>query len=386
MTVERRIPLSVPTLAGDELAYLRECIESGWVSTAGPFVTRFERAVADYVGARHAVSTSNGTAALHIALLVAGVGPGDEVLVPDLTFIAPVNAVRYCGAEPVFVDVERETWQMDPDAVEAYLEANAERAGQEVRDRRTGRRIGAILPVHLLGLPADLDRLLRVAETWGLPLVQDAAQSVGVRYRGRMVGTLGAVTAFSFNGNKIITSAGGGMVVTDDEAWARRALYLTTQAKDDPLYFRHDTIGFNYRLTNVHAAIGLAQLEQLEGLIAAKRAIHERYRAMLAPRHDLRWVVERPDDRAIYWLVSLTMEGGVERRDRVLRRLLSAGIEARPPWKLNHTQLPYRDAATGPITQAAVIEAEGLHLPSSSSLTEDDQQRVVEELERALDA
>jgi perosamine synthetase len=380
----RRIPLAVPVLGGREAEYVRECLESGWVSTAGPWVGRFERAVADYLGVRAAVATCNGTAALHVALLSVGVQPGDAVLVSDLTFIAPVNAIRYCGAEPIFIDVDRERWQMDPAELREFLAEETRRDAGECRDRRTGRRIRAILPVHLLGLPAPIDQIGALAEEFGLALVQDAAQGLGALSRGRKVGTLGGVTTFSFNGNKIVTCGAGGLVATNDEAAARQAQYLTTQAKDDPLYFRHDHVGFNYRLSSLHAALGLAQLERIDEFIAAKRAIFSRYRDALATRADLRWVEEAPGDRAIYWLASFTLAGGRARRDRVLRELIDAGIEARPPWQPNHLQQPYRNSRQGVIRQTLDIVDTGLHLPSSASLTPDDQAYVVDVLTQTL--
>jgi perosamine synthetase len=380
----RRIPLSEPAIGPHEQRYIAECLASGWVSTAGPWVPRFEQAVAARVGAREAVATNNGTAALHTALLVAGVGPGDAVVVPDLTFIAPVNAIRYCGAEPVFVDVDADRWQIDPASVRAYLETGTERRTGGPVDRASGRRIAGILAVHLLGLPAPIDPLLALAAEWRVPLVQDAAQAMGVETAGRRVGSFGGLVAFSFNGNKTITAGAGGMVVTDDPEQALRARYLTTQAKDDPVYFRHDTVGFNYRLSSLHAALGLAQLERIDALVEARRAIRRRYREALAGQADVRWVEEAPGDRATYWLTSLAIDGDRARRDRVLRALIDAGIDARPPWQVNSTQRPYAAASRVDVTRAARIADIGLHLPSSAGLSVDDQARVIETLTAAL--
>ena len=296
--IDRRIPLAVPLVGAHEADCVRQCVESGWVSTAGPWVGRFEAAVAEYLGVRHAVATCNGTAALHIALLAAGVQPGDLVLVPDLTFIAPVNAIRYCGAEPVFVDVDADRWQMDPAAVREFLTTRTVRDDGICRERQSGRPIRAMLPVHLLGLPVPVDELRPLAGDFGLAVVQDAAQGLSGQYNGRKIGTLGGVTTFSFNGNKIVTCGAGGVVVTDDDEVARRAQYLTTQAKDDALYFRHDHVGFNYRLSSLNAALGLAQLERIDDFLAAKRAIYARYRSAFADRSDLRWVEEAAGDSA----------------------------------------------------------------------------------------
>jgi perosamine synthetase len=384
--IDRQIPLAVPVVGEHEAESVRRCVESGWVSTAGPWVGRFERGVADYLGVAHAVATCNGTAALHIALLAAGVQPGDLVLVPDLTFIAPVNAIRYCGAEPVFVDVDADRWQMDPAAVREFLITQTVRNDGFFRERQSGRAIRAMLPVHLLGLPVPVDELRSLAGEFGLAFVQDAAQGFSGQYKGRKIGTLGGVTTFSFNGNKIVTCGAGGVVVTDDDDVARRAQYLTTQAKDDALFFRHDHVGFNYRLSSLNAALGLAQLERIDDFLATKRRIYARYREALAHRADLRWVEEAAGDRASYWLASFVMDGGRDRRDRVLRALIESGIQARPPWQANHTQQPYRRNLHGTITHSLAIVDTGLHLPSSVSLSDDDQGFVIDTLEKALGA
>jgi perosamine synthetase len=237
------IPLSVPEINGNEWEYVKECLDSNWVSSAGPFVERFEQMVADYVGTQHAVATVNGTAALHLALLVAGVQPDDEVLVPALTFIAPANAVRYAGAWPVFIDAEPAYWQMDAEKVMNFLEHRCAWANGELRNKNTGRRVRGILPVHILGHPCDMDPIVDLARKFRLVVIEDATESLGALYKERMVGHLGDVACFSFNGNKVITTGGGGMIVTDNEAWAERARYLSTQAKDNPVEYIHNEIG-----------------------------------------------------------------------------------------------------------------------------------------------
>ncbi len=374
------IPLSVPTFEGNEARYLEECIRSGWVAD-GPFIRRFEEAVAARTHAENAVATSSGTAALHVALLLAGVRPGDLVLVPDLTFIATVNAVRYCEATPLFVDVSEQDWQLDPQALRAVLEERGEMRATGTFDRETGRPIRAVLAVHLLGFAAPRI-LLEVAQAWGIRLVQDAAQALGVLDGGRPVGGEGLL-ALSFNGNKIVTSAGGGMVLTDAEAEAERARYLVNQAKDDAVRFRHDNVGFNYRLSNLHAAVGLAQLEGLDGRIERKRVLHRRYTEAIADAPGVEVVPEPPGQRASFWLTTVRIRGE-GRRDAVLDALRSERIEARPPWRLNHRQVPYRDCPRGALEVAPRLEAEGLHLPSSLSLSDAEQDRVVESLRRAL--
>ena len=269
------IPLSVPCLAGNEWAYVKECLDTNWVSSVGAFVDRFEGMAAAALGVGHAVATMNGTAALHIALKLAGVEADDEVVVSDLTFIAPANVVRYLGAWPVFVDAEPRYWQMDPQKLRDFLRKECDFAGGTLKNRHTGRRVAALLPVHILGHPCDMDPILEEAGAFGLPVVEDATESLGVRYNGRPAGSFGRMACLSFNGNKILTTGGGGMLVTNDAELARRARHLTTQAKDDTVEYIHGEVGFNYRLTNVLAAIGVAQMEQLESHVADKRATAE---------------------------------------------------------------------------------------------------------------
>ena len=276
------IPLCVPSMGGNEWAYVKECLDINWVSSLGAFVDRFETELAEYVGSKHAVATASGTAALHIALLVAGVEPDDEVLLPALTFIAPANAVRYCQAWPVFIDVEPRFWQLDIDRVARFLEDECVVREGALHNRASGRRVKAVLPVHVLGHPVDMNPLLGLARRYGLAVVEDATESLGARYKDRLVGNLGDIAVFSFNGNKLITTGGGGMIVTDSREWADRARYLTTQAKDDSIEYVHNEVGFNYRLTNVQAAMGCAQLEDIEDRLTAKRAVAEAYRDGLA--------------------------------------------------------------------------------------------------------
>ena len=275
------IPLIVPELRGNEWSYIKECLDTNWVSSVGTYVDQFEKMTAEQVGCKYAVATVNGTAALHIALLLAGVQPDDEVLVSSLTFIAPANTIRYVGAWPVFIDAEPEYFQIDPSAVIEFLENECCWDGRELRNRKTGRRVKAILPVHILGHPVDLDPILEVAARYSLPVIEDATEGLGARYRGRSLGSLGNAGCFSFNGNKIITTGGGGMFVTNDAQWAARAKYLTTQAKDDPIEYVHNAVGYNYRLTNILAAMGCAQMEQLDSFVGTKRQIANKYKDSL---------------------------------------------------------------------------------------------------------
>jgi len=373
------VPLCVPTIGGNEWTYVKECLDTEMVSSVGGYVGRFEEACARLTGTRRAVATVNGTAALHIALLVAGVRPGDEVLVSTLTFIAPVNAIRYAGATPIFIDAEPDYWQMSAEQVRAYLATECSYDGSVLRNTRTGRRVAAVLPVHILGHPVDMDTLLSVAREYGLPVIEDATESLGAVYRGRDVGGLGDAGCLSFNGNKLITTGGGGMIVTNSHAFADRAKYLTTQAKDDPLEYVHGEVGFNYRLTNVAAAIGCAQTEQIGAFLGKKRVIAERYAEGLADVSGVTLMPEAPWARSALWLYTILVDEerfGMSSRE-LLRRLANDGIQTRPLWQPAHISPAHADAPRFSCPVASRLHRDALSLPSSVSLNETDQARVV---------
>lgn len=376
------IPLSVPVLRGNEWAYVKECLDTGWVSSVGAFVNRFESELASYVGTRHAVATVSGTAALHVALRVVGVEPDDEVLVSTLTFIAPVNAIRYLGAWPVLMDADPTYWQMDPEKVAAFLTEQCHWREGKLINRETGRRVRAILPVHLLGHPVDMDPILELAQKYELPVVEDATESLGAEYRRRRVGRLGDIACFSFNGNKVITTGGGGMIVTDHAPLAERARYLTTQAKDDPLEYVHNEIGYNYRLTNIQAALGVAQLEQLEQFLAAKRRTADFYNTHLSQVPGIILPAEAPWARSSFWLYTVLVEAaqyGVDNRE-LMRRLRTQAVEVRPLWRPAHLQNPYRSSQAYCIEVADRLYRDGLSLPSSVNLDDDSRVCVVRAL------
>jgi perosamine synthetase len=380
------IPLSVPTLCGREWEYVKECLDTNWVSSAGEFVTRFERDVAAYVGRAYAVATVNGTAALHAALAVAGVEADDEVLLPALTFIAPANAVRYLGAWPVFVDVEPDYWQLDPGKVADFLRYETVWRDGATRNRTTGRRIRAIVPVDTLGHPADLDPILELARSYHLRAVEDATESLGARYKGRPVGALSDIACFSFNGNKIVTTGGGGMIVTDDPKVAERVRYLTTQAKDDPIEYVHHAVGFNYRLPNVLAAIGVAQLEQLDAFVVVKRRIAAAYAAALAAVRGVTPMREGPWATSTFWLFTTLIDAaacGLDSR-ALIRQLDEQGIQARPLWQPLHHSPAHAGAQAYRCDVADAVYAAAVSLPSSVSLTADDQQRVIDTVSSAV--
>jgi perosamine synthetase len=328
---------------------------------------------------------NSGTAALHLALLAAGVGPADLVIVPDLTFIAPANAVRYCGGDPVLVGVTRDTWQLDVGSVERFLLEECETAAGRTTERRSGRRVAAIVPVHLLGHPVDMDALMAACDGRGIAVVEDATETLGGRYRGRSVGTIGQTGCFSFNGNKIITSGGGGMITTDDAGIASRARYLSTQARDDNREYVHDSIGFNYRLTNVQAAVGLAQLELLDEHVRRKRAIAARYAEALRDVPGVTLPSEAPWAHATFWLYTILVDAPAARSSReLIADLAQAGIEARPLWAPIHEQRPYRDVRAYEVGASRWLYERGVSLPCSVGLSDADQSRVIEAVRRSL--
>lgn len=376
------IPLIEPEIRGNEWKYVQECLETGWVSSAGPFVDRFEQLVARRCGCQHAIATVNGTSALHVALLVAGVQPDDEVLVSTLTFIAPVNAIRYVGAWPVFVDAEHDYWQMDPVRVVEFLEHKCRWSNGALYNQRTGRRVTAIVPVHVLGHPVDLDPILMAARKFGLKVIEDATEGLGATYRDRPLGSIGDIGCFSFNGNKIITTGGGGMLVTSNEDWARKAKYLTTQAKDDPIEYIHKEIGYNYRLTNVQAAIGCAQMEQLEAYVAAKQEIADRYAVALSDVSGIVPMQEAPWAKSTFWMYTVLIneeKAGVNSR-HLLQALAAQKIQSRPLWQPIHQSPAHVLSCTEKLPVSERLSKEALSLPCSVGLSQDAQQRVINQI------
>jgi perosamine synthetase len=373
------IPLSAPHLSGNEWKYIKDCLDTGWVSSVGAYVTRFENDLARAAAVPHGVATTCGTAALHVAFLVAGVKPGDEVLVSSMTFIAPVNAIRYANAVPVLVDAEEQHWQMDVPQVREFLTIGCERREGGVFNKVSGRRVAAIVPVHILGHPVDMNALMLLADEFGLTVIEDATESLGSTYHGRPVGGLGHMGCYSFNGNKIITTGGGGMLVTANEAWAKKARYLTTQAKDDPQEYIHHEIGYNYRLTNIQAAFGCAQMELLTGYVARRRAIQALYRAALADVPGIRFQDEAAGVQSNYWLTTVYIDRalfGMTARE-LRQKLKNAQIEARPLWQPAHLSPAHQDAFKLPCPVSEDLFANCLSLPSCSFATDADIGRVI---------
>ena len=380
------IPLSVPNFGGHEKEYVNEAVVSEWVSTGGSKVADFEKAIADYVGMPRAVACNSGSSGLHLAAMVAGIQRGDEVIVPSLTFIAAVNPVtRYMGAEPVFIGCD-DSLCICPDAVEEFCRDRCEMRDGALYNKTTGARVRALVVVHVFGNMADLPRLTEIARRYNLVLIEDATEALGTRYTsgpfaGRMAGTIGDVGVYSFNGNKIITTGAGGMVVSNHPDWAEHAKHLSTQAKSNELQFFHDEVGYNYRMTNLQAALGLAQLEQLEGFIAHKHARWQQYKDALDGVNGYRILGFREDcTRPNKWFYSLYLTDERHDRDTLIQKLHEQSIQTRPVWALIHQQADYGRNEAYAMAKAEDYRAHIVNLPCSTNLSEEDCQRVIDAL------
>ncbi len=367
-----RIYLSPPHMGEDERKLLLEAFDSNWIAPLGPHVDAFEREMAEYAGAKHAAALSSGTAAIHLALRILGVGRGDEVVVSSLTFCGSLNPIVYQGATPVFVDSTRESWNMDPALLEEELAECA----------RRGTLPKAVIAVDLYGQCADYDRIAAACARHGVPLVEDAAEALGATYRGKRAGTLAPMGVYSFNGNKIITTSGGGMLVSDRKEWIDEARFLATQARDPAPHYQHSQIGFNYRMSNLLAAVGRGQLRVLDERVARRRRVNELYRKALAGVPGIELMPEAGYGRANCWLTCITIDPkafGATRED-VRLRLEAKNVEARPVWKPMHMQPVFRDCRVRGGAVAADLFDRGLCLPSGSSLTDSELSMVVDEI------
>ncbi len=378
--MEQWIPLSVPNLKGKELEYVTHAIETEWVSTAGPYITDFENRLAEYVRSKGAIACQSGTAGLHLALLACGVESGDEVIVPTLTFIAAVNPVKYIGAEPIFMDCD-DSLTMDPDKLEEFIETQCYIDNETLINKVSGKQIKAMIVVHVFGNMADMERICNIADKYHLKLIEDATEALGTyytsgRYKGHFAGTMGDIGVFSFNGNKIITTGGGGMIVTNNIKYLEYCRYLSTQAKNDTLYFIHDEIGYNYRMTNLQAALGLAQIEQLEEFIQIKKDNYILYKQL-----GLELVDFRQDIRPNYWFYSLITDS----RDSLLNYLEDHKIQTRPIWKLIHLLKPYENNQKYKIEKAIHYYEHVLNIPCSSNLMKENVYDVVNAISRYME-
>lgn len=362
------VGLHIPDITDAEKQRVQECLDSTFVSSVGSFVGEFEQGIAAFTGSLHGIAVSNGTSALQVALELAGVTDGDDVIVPTLSFIATANAVSHAGAQPYFVDSDQETLGLSVEAVGQVLRA-ARSTSDGLINAHTGRRIAAIVPMHTLGHPMRITELVDLADAYGVPVVEDAAESLGSRVGSRHTGTFGRLGIVSFNGNKILTTGGGGMILTDDEELARRARHLTTTAKLPHRWeFEHDEVAYNFRMPNLNAALGVAQLERLPGFLDAKRRLAERYRAAFDGVDGLRFLTEPQGTESNYWLCAVRVEGGMARRDELLEATNDAGLQCRPFWNLLHTQKPYRDLPHASTPVADALHASVVCVPSSPAL------------------
>ena len=364
---KRMISLSEPEISGNEWKYIKECLDTGWVSSAGKYVNKFEKMTADYVGTKYAVAVVNGTAAIHLSLLTCDVKPDDEVIVPTLTFIAPVNTVRYCNAVPVFMDCEPETLCIDVQKTSDFISKKCEqRRDGYTYNKGTGRRIKAVIPVHIFGHPVDMNPLLEVCKRNNIDIIEDATESLGSEYKGKKTGSFGAAGCFSFNGNKIITTGGGGMVVTDNINIAKKVRHLSTQAKKDNFEYDHDEIGYNYRLTNTQAAMGLAQMERIQEFVNIKRRNASIYSALLSEVKDVKFLWEDAQVKSNFWFY--TIKVAKRHKKKLINYLLSKNIQVRPVWKLIHTLPMYKGSQTYRIENAVKAYETCINLPCSLSL------------------
>ena len=380
------IPLSVPSLKGNEWEYVKECLDTEWVSSAGKYVNLFEKNIAEYTGVKFAVACVNGTSALQVSLRLAGVQPGDEVIVPSLTFIAPVNAITYIGASPVFMDSDK-NYNIDSDKTIEFIKYETVFEDGFTYNKTTKKKISAIVPVHVWGNAVWLDKLVSVCDELNIAVVEDASESLGTfykqgKYSGKHTGTIGKLGCISFNGNKIITTGGGGMILTNDKKLADKASYLTTQAKDDPVRYVHHEIGYNFRLTNIQAALGVAQLEQLPIFLKRKREIYRQYKTALEGM-DAITLAEVPDFAGNnHWLNILQVESEAygEDREEIMQRLEKNNIQTRPVWIPNHLQKPYYNCQTYKIEQAVKLVEKSLCLPSSVNIENTQIQYIIKTL------
>lgn len=358
------IPLHEPKFIGNEKKYLNDCIDSTFVSSVGKYVDTFEKEFAKTVGSKYAIATVNGTAALHIALILANVQKEDEVITQPLTFIATCNAISYCGAKPIFADVDLDTLGLSPNSLKSFLETNCEIIENKCINKTTGKTIKACVPMHTFGHPCKIEEIKEICDEWNIVLVEDAAESLGSYYKEKHTGTFGIVGAFSFNGNKIITSGGGGVIVTDNEALAKRAKHLTTTAKiPHPFEYVHNEIGYNYRLPNINAALLVAQLEQLDVFLKSKRELAIKYKEFFS-NHDLTFIEEPKDSKSNYWLQAVLLDD-VNQRDDFLEFTNKNSVMTRPIWRLMNELEMFKDCQKTDLKNAKYLEQRVVNIPSS---------------------
>jgi perosamine synthetase len=381
MSNEKLIPLSVPNIAGNEWKYVKDCLDTGWISSVGSYVTQFEQMVADFSGAKYGVAAVNGTAALHIALLLSGVKQNDYVILPNLTFVASANSIKYLGADPLLIDADPDLWQMDLDLLEEFLENETDEKDGYLFYIKDGRRIGAIMPVHILGNICDMDRFLSIVKKYPLPIVEDATESLGTKYKGRNAGRFSPLACLSFNGNKIISTGGGGCIITDDEELAKHAKHITTTAKASTDEYYHDEVGYNYRLVNVLAAIGVGQMELLPSFIKRKKECVAFYKKELTGVADIRFQKELPDVETNGWLFTIQ----TDKQNELLNHLNVNKILSRRFWMPMNKLPMYKDCVyIQEKNNSEYIYNTCLSIPCSTSITDEELMIVVKEIKEAI--
>lgn len=373
--------LSGPNMGGNELKYVTECIETGWVSSVGAYVDQFEKMSAEFAGTKYAVATSSGTTALHICLVMMGVTSDDYVIAPNITFIATLNAIKYTGASPILIDTDENNWQIDLALLEEFLTNETEQKSGACHYKTDGRRIPVIMPVHVLGNICDMDRLLAIAKQHNLIVIEDSTEALGSYYKGKHAGSFGLMGTFSYNGNKIITTGGGGMIVTDDEALAKKAKHLTTQAKSDPFEYIHDEIGYNYRLVNVAAAMGVAQMEQLPGFLKRKKEIIAYYKKELEGVGDIKFQLVSEEVNPNWWLPTIF----TKKQKEVLKVLNDHKMQSRPFWvPMNQLRMFKKDIYINKNDRSNFVYQHCLSIPCSTNITDAEMQGVVEKIKEVF--
>lgn len=386
--MDKFIPLSVPNLKGNELKYVTNAVEEEWVSTGGAYIDQFEKNMADYLKVDSAVACQSGTAALHLSLIQSGVDFGDEVIVPTLTFIAAVNPVKYCGANPIFMDCD-DSLTLDVIKLEEFCENECDFINRILINKKSKRKIKAIIVVHVFGNLANMDKIMKISRKYNLKVIEDATEALGSYYtngvyKRKFAGTIGDFGAYSFNGNKIITTGGGGMIIAKDKDDLQKIKYLSTQAKDDTFYYIHDEIGYNYRMTNLQGALGVAQLEKLEEFIEIKKDNYNLYKKLLSEINGVKLLDFNENIRPNYWFYSLVLENDNINRDEIIKRLAENKIQTRPIWGLIHEQKPYLEAQSYKVEKASYYHDKVINIPCSSNLKKDEVIRVAETIKNIL--
>ena len=369
--------LSGPNMAGNEWKYVKDCLDTGWVSSVGAYVDQFEKMSAEFVGTKYAVATSSGTTALHICLVMMDVNADDYVITPNITFIATCNSIKYTGANPLFIDTDAATWQMDLNLLEEFLINETEQRNGVCHYKKDGKRIPVIMPVHVLGNMCDMDRLLALAKQHNLTVIEDSTEALGSYYKGKHAGSFGLMGTFSYNGNKIITTGGGGMIVTDDEALAKKAKHLTTQAKSDPFEYIHDEIGYNYRLVNVAAAMGVAQMEQLPGFIQRKYEIIDFYKTALQGVGDIKFQEVSADVKPNWWMPTIF----TSKQKEVLKILNDNKMQSRPFWvPMNQLRMFTENIYYNHTDRSNFVYQHCLSIPCSTYITDEQLKTVTDKI------